>query len=60
MDSTKTKVEKMAVNIQDEHKPQDALVIKRQNTRRFSLLGDTRPAMVTRGTSNAHIHSAIY
>ena len=37
------KAEKTVVDIQDRHKPQDALAIKRQKTQWFSLLGDTRP-----------------
>ena len=40
----KTKAEKTAVDIQDGRKPEDALAIKRQKTRWFSLPGDTRPS----------------
>jgi hypothetical protein len=40
----KTKAEKMVVGVQDGHKLQDALAIKRWKTRWFSLPSDTRPS----------------
>jgi hypothetical protein len=48
IDGMKMKVEKMMDDIQDEHKLQDTLTIKRRKTRWFSLLGDTRPNNICR------------